>query len=91
MTRALSIAGAGAAGAVLASRISEGPSAMVCLIEAGPRDKNALIHIPIGIAFIMRFKNTDWLTKRRRSPISMGEGSFGRAERPWAARVRSTP
>ncbi len=54
------IVGAGSAGAALASRISEDPSATVCLIEAGPRDRNPLIHIPFGIAVIMRFKNIDW-------------------------------
>ncbi|MCL2428093.1 MAG: GMC family oxidoreductase N-terminal domain-containing protein, partial [Alphaproteobacteria bacterium] len=27
---------------------------------AGPRDTNPFIHIPIGLAFIMRFKTIDW-------------------------------
>jgi choline dehydrogenase-like flavoprotein len=54
------IVGAGSAGAVLASRLSEDPSATVCLIEAGLRDRNPLIHIPFSLAFIMRFKGIDW-------------------------------
>ena len=44
------IVGGGSAGCVLAARLSEDPSANVCLIEAGDRDKNPLIHMPVGFA-----------------------------------------
>lgn len=54
------IAGSGSAGAVLAARLTEDPSVTVCLIEAGPPDTNPAIHIPFGIAVIMRFKSIDW-------------------------------
>jgi choline dehydrogenase-like flavoprotein len=44
------IVGGGSAGCVLAARLSEDPTTRVCLIEAGDRDKNPLIHMPVGFA-----------------------------------------
>jgi choline dehydrogenase-like flavoprotein len=44
------IVGAGAAGCVLAGRLSENPEVTVCLLEAGGRDESVLIHAPLGFA-----------------------------------------
>lgn len=42
------VVGAGAAGCLLANRLSADPTVSVCLIEAGPPDRNPYIHIPAG-------------------------------------------
>lgn len=54
------VVGAGSAGCVLASRLSENGKYTVCLIEAGPRDRNLWIHIPIGYGKTMFHKTLNW-------------------------------
>jgi len=44
------VVGGGSAGCVIASRLSENPAVRVCLIEAGHKDTNPLIHLPVGFA-----------------------------------------
>ncbi|MEV6101728.1 GMC family oxidoreductase N-terminal domain-containing protein [Nocardia sp. NPDC051981] len=53
------VVGAGSAGSVLASRLSEDPAIRVAVIEAGPRDTAEEIHLPV--AFPSLFKSPlDW-------------------------------
>lgn len=54
------IVGAGSAGCVLANRLSENPAHRVCVIEAGPEDRNPLIHMPFGVLAIIRSKLLNW-------------------------------
>ncbi|MFV0433941.1 MAG: GMC family oxidoreductase [Leucobacter sp.] len=42
------IVGAGAAGCAVANRLSADPSVSVLLLEAGGKDNNFLVHIPVG-------------------------------------------
>jgi 4-pyridoxate dehydrogenase len=54
------IVGAGSAGCVLANRLTEDPACRVLLLEAGGRDINPLIHIPLGIGKTLNSRRQDW-------------------------------
>jgi 4-pyridoxate dehydrogenase len=54
------VAGAGTAGCVLASRLSEDGAARVLLIEAGGHDRHPLIQVPLGVAYLSKRRLFDW-------------------------------
>jgi choline dehydrogenase-like flavoprotein len=54
------IVGGGSAGCVMANRLSANPARRVCLIEAGPPDRNPFIHIPLGLALLARSRRLNW-------------------------------
>jgi choline dehydrogenase len=54
------IVGAGSAGCVLANRLSADPGKTVLLLEAGPSDWSPLIHMPAGLAKLVRKNRLNW-------------------------------
>lgn len=71
------IVGAGSAGCALANRLSADGRYTVALLEAGPKDTNPWIHIPVGYFRTMGNPKTDWCYRT--------EGDDGIAGRsiPW--------
>lgn len=54
------VIGAGSSGCVLANRLSEDGASRVALVEAGPRDSNPWIHVPIGYGKTMWNDRLNW-------------------------------
>ena len=66
------IVGSGAAGSVLANRLSADPNVTVCVLEAGPPDRNPFIHIPAG--FLKTLANPDVTWQFKTEPLEMTGG-----------------
>ena len=54
------VIGAGSAGCAIASRLSESGKYRIAVIEAGPKDTNPWIHIPVGYFKTMGNPKSDW-------------------------------
>ena len=55
------VIGAGSAGCVLANRLTESGRYRVLLLEAGGKDRNPWIHIPLGYAKHFTNSKINWL------------------------------
>ena len=62
------IVGAGSAGCVLANRLSADRNLRVLLLEAGGRDSNPWIHVPVGYFKTLHNPKTDWCYKTDPDP-----------------------
>ena len=66
------IVGAGSAGCVLANRLTESGQHTVLLLEAGGRDSNRWIHIPIGFGRVMFDAQVNWMFETEPEPRMNG-------------------
>ncbi len=67
------VVGSGAAGSVLAYRLTETPGTTVCVLETGPPDRHPFIHVPGG--FIKMLFNPAYTWQFKTEP---SEGTAGR-------------
>mgnify|MGYP006135501025 CR=1 FL=1 len=67
------VIGSGTAGSVVAARLSESGKHSVCVLEAGPPDRNPFIHIPAGVMYTLQNPKINWLYT-----ASGSEGTAGR-------------
>ena len=69
------IVGAGSAGCVLANRLSADGKTSVLLLEAGPKDTNLWIHVPLGYARLFKESSVNWMYQTEPEPGLGGRSS----------------
>src|SRR4030081_2747431 len=70
------IVGAGSAGCVLANRLSTDGKNSVLLLEAGPKDTNLWIHVPLGYGKLFKDKTVNWMYQTEPEPGLDGRTVF---------------
>jgi choline dehydrogenase len=70
------VVGAGSAGCVLANRLSADGKNSVLLLEAGPRDTNLWIHVPLGYGKLFKEKSVNWMYQTEPEPELDGRRIF---------------
>jgi choline dehydrogenase len=70
------IVGAGSAGCVLANRLSADGKHSVLLLEAGPKDTNIWIHVPLGYGKLFKEKSVNWMYQTEPEPELGGRQVF---------------
>src|SRR6202023_3611633 len=70
------IVGAGSAGCVLANRLSADGKNSVLLLEAGPKDTNLWIHVPLGYGKLFKAKSVNWMYQTEPEPGLDGRTVF---------------
>jgi choline dehydrogenase len=70
------IVGAGSAGCVLAGRLTEDPAVRVLLLEAGPRDADPWIHVPLGYGKLFARRDINWAYESEPEPALGGRRIF---------------
>ncbi len=70
------IVGAGSAGCVLASRLSEDSHKSILLLEAGPRDRSPWIHVPLGYGKLFNRRDVNWSYESEPEPALNGRRIF---------------
>jgi choline dehydrogenase len=70
------IVGAGSAGCVLANRLSADGKNSVLLLEAGPKDSNIWIHVPLGYGRLFKEKTVNWMYQTEPEPGLGGRTVF---------------
>lgn len=70
------IVGAGSAGCVLTSRLSEDPNISVCVLEAGPSDWHPYIHLPAGFIKTFHMKSINWAYQQEPGPYTNGRSIY---------------
>ncbi|MDE0345933.1 MAG: GMC family oxidoreductase N-terminal domain-containing protein, partial [Boseongicola sp.] len=63
------VVGAGSAGAIVAARLAENDSANVLLLEAGPKDRSPLLHVPAAMRHAYNAPKYNWSYETEPEPF----------------------